>query len=128
MTPLDGLADAARTESETARNFAVLGDQMNRDQMRIWLTRWRDNDALLQPTLAKSARLKEDIPVSADLGRVALIGLQALDYLEGNQRPPESWLGQQRAFLEKLKKPQADVRIAIVPSIEKLINAAASLP
>jgi hexosaminidase len=125
LTPLDGLVDAARPESETARNFAVLADQMNRDQMRIWLTRWRDNDALLQPTLEKSARLKEDIPVSADLSRLASIGLQALDYLDRNQRPPESWLAQQRAFLEKLKKPQADVRIAIVPSIEKLVNAAA---
>jgi len=128
LTPLDGLVDAALPESETARNFAILADQMNRDQMRIWLTRWRDNDVLLQPTLEKSALLKEDIPVSADLSRLASIGLQALDYLDRKQRPPESWLVPQRAFLEKLKKPQADVRIAIVPSIEKLVNAAAMLP
>jgi hexosaminidase len=128
MTPLDGLVDAARPESETARDFAALVDRTDRDQARIWLTRWRDNDALLQPTLEKSALLKEDIPVSADLSRLASIGLQALDYLDRNQRPPESWLAQQRAFLEKLKKPQADVRIAIMPSVEKLVNAAASLP
>jgi hexosaminidase len=128
MTPLDGLVDAARPESETARDFAALVDRTDRDQARIWLTRWRDNDALLQPTLEKSALLKEDIPVSADLSRLASVGLQALDYLDRNQRPPESWLAQQRAFLEKLKKPQADVRIAIMPSVEKLVNAAASLP
>ena len=128
LTPLDGLVDAARPESETARNFATLADQMNRDQMRIWLTRWRDNDALLQPTLEKSTQLKEDIPVSADLSRLASTGLQTLDYLDRSQRPPESWIAQQRAFLETLKKPQADVRIAIVPSIEKLVNAAATLP
>jgi hexosaminidase len=128
LTPLDGLVDAARPESEIGRNFAALADQMNRDQMRIWLTRWRDNDALLQPTLEKSALLKEDIPVSADLSRLASIGLQALDYLDRNQRPPESWLAEQKAVLEKLKKPQADVRIAIAPSIEKLVNAAAILP
>jgi hypothetical protein len=72
--------------------------------------------------------LKEDIPVSADLSRLASIGIQALDYLDRNQRPPESWLVPQRAFLEKLKKPQADVRIAIVPSIEELVNATAMQP
>jgi hexosaminidase len=128
LTPLDGLVDAARPESETAGLFSALVDRMDRDQMRIWLTRWRDNDALLQPTLEKSRLLKEVIPVSADLSRLASIGLQALDYLDRNQRPPESWLAQQKAFLEKLKKPQAELRIAIVPSIEKLVNAAASLP
>jgi hexosaminidase len=127
-TPLVGLVDTARPESEVADLFAALVDRMDRDQMRIWLTRWRDNDALLQPTLEKSTLLKEDIPVSADLSRLGSIGLQSLDYLDRNQRPPESWIAQQRAFLERLKKPQADVRIAIAPSIEKLINAAGSLP
>jgi hexosaminidase len=97
-------------------------------QMRVWLTRWRDNDALLQPTLEKSALLKEDAPVSQALSRAATIGLQALDYLDRNERPSDTWLVPQRAFLEMLKRPQAELRMVIVPSIEKLLNAAASLP
>jgi hexosaminidase len=143
VTPLDRLVDAARPESETARDFASLVDrldhtqmdrtqmdrtQMDRAQMRMWLSRWRDNDAQLQPTLEKSALLKEDIPVSEELSRLGAIGLQALDYLERDERPPDAWLIPQRAFLETLKKPQAELRLSIAPSIEKLVNAAASTP
>ena len=97
-------------------------------QIRVWLTRWRDNDARLKPLLERSDLLREDIPVSEDLSRLATIGLQALDYSDRAEHPPDAWLAQQRAFLETCKKPQAELRLAIVPSIEKLLNAAASTP
>jgi hexosaminidase len=125
QTPLNRLVDSARPESETAREFAALVD---RATMRSFLTHWRDNDAQLKPLLERSELLREDIPVSENLSRLAAIGLQALDYLDRGERPPEAWLAQQRAFLETCKKPQAELRIAIVPSIEKLLNAAAPLP
>ena len=51
QTPLNRLVDAARPESDTARDFAALVDRMDRAQMRIWLTRWRDNDAQLKQLL-----------------------------------------------------------------------------
>jgi len=128
QTPLVRLVDAARPESDTAREFAALVDRMDRAQLRTWLTRWRDNDAELKPTLEKSELLKEDVPVSEALGRLAAIGLQALDDLARGERPADTWLAQQRAFLETCKKPIAELRIAIVPSIEKLLNAAAQAP
>ncbi len=128
LTPLNRLVDAARPESDTARDFAVLVEQMDRAQMRIWLTRWRDNHALLRPTLEKSELLKEDIPVSEALSRLGVVGLEALDYLDRGEHPPAAWLVQQRSFLETLKKPLAELRLAIAPSIEKLVNAAASSP
>jgi hexosaminidase len=128
QTPLNRLMDAARLESETARHFALLVDRMDRDEIRSWLVRWRDNDASLKPLLEKSELLREDIPVSENLSRLGAIGLQALDYLDRGERPPDSWLAQQRAFLETCKKPQAELRIAIVPSIEKLIAATVSPP
>jgi hexosaminidase len=121
LTPLNRLVDAARPDSDTAREFASLVDQMDRAQMRIWLTRWRDNDRDLQPTLQKSDLLREDIPVSEALARLAALGLEALDYLDRGEHPPAAWLVQQRTYLETLKKPQAELRLAIVPSIEKLL-------
>ena len=114
QTPLTGLADIVPPESKTAREFAALVDRMDRAQMRIWLTRWRDNDARVEPSQA--------------LSRLGSIGVQALDYLDRNQRPLDAWLAEQRAFLETLKKPQNEVRLAIVPSIEKLVAATASKP
>jgi hexosaminidase len=128
LTPLDRLVDAARPENDTARDFAALVDRVDRAEMRIWLTRWRDNHALLQRTLEKSELLKEDIPVSEALSRLGVVGLEALDYLDRGERPPAAWVVQQRSFLETLKKPLAELRLAIAPSIEKLVNAAASSP
>src|SRR5580704_333297 len=122
LTPLDRLVDAARPDSDTAREFASLVDQMDRPQIRIWLTRWRDNDRELKPTLQKSDLLIEDIPVSEALSHLGAMGLEALDYLDRGEHPPSAWLVQQRAYLETLKKPQAELRIAIVPSIEKLLT------
>ena len=53
QTPLTGLVDIVPPESDTAREFAALVDRMDRVQMRIWLTRWRDNDAReLEPSQA----------------------------------------------------------------------------
>jgi len=128
QTPLNRLVDAARPESDTAREFAVLVDHMDRAELRTWLTRWRDNDAELKPTLEKSELLKEDVPVSEALSRLAAIGLQALDDLDRNERPTDAWLVQQQAFLETCRKPIAELRIAIVPAVEKLLNAAAQAP
>ena len=130
LTPLNRLVDAARPESDTAREFAALVDlppaKLDRAQIRMWLTRWRDNDALLKPMLEKSALLKEDVPVSVALSRLGRIGLQALDYADRGARPPDAWLAEQRAYLETLKKPQAELRLAIVLSIEKLVSLTAS--
>ncbi|HTW63358.1 MAG TPA: family 20 glycosylhydrolase [Bryobacteraceae bacterium] len=111
QTPLTGLPDAVRPESETARQFAELVDRMDRPQIRMWLMRWSDNRTSFQAA-------------SEALRRSSTVGLQALNYLDRRQRPPASWLNQQRAYLETLKKPVDDVRIAIVPSIKELVNAA----
>jgi len=113
QTPLDGLVDRVSPESEVARQFANLVERMDVARMRAWLTRWRDNQAPLQPA-------------SATLSRLGTIGLQALDYLDRRQPPPEAWLRQQEEFLETLKKPQNELRFAIAPSIARLIAATAS--
>jgi hexosaminidase len=118
--PLNRLVDAARAKSKTARDFAAMVEDMDHVQLRAWLTLWRDNDAQLKPLLEKSFLLTEDIPASRDLSRLGAIGLEALDFIEHGQHgfPDKS------AFLEQAKKLHAEVELAIVPSIEKLILAA----
>ncbi len=113
QTPLNRLVDAARSKSKTARDFAALVDKMDRPQIRAWLILWRDNDAKLEPLLEKSFLLKENIPASQDLARLATIGLDALD----------GHASDQSAFLEQAKKLHAEVELAIVPAIEKLIHS-----
>ncbi len=113
QTPLDQLVDDVPPESQVARAFAALVDDMDRAQIRMWLIRWRDNNAGV-------------LPASRSLKHLGAIGLEALDYLDRKQRPSDQWLAEQRGFLETLKKPQNEVRFAIVPSIEKLIDATVS--
>jgi hexosaminidase len=115
LTPLNRLVDAARPESDTARRFAALVDANDRDQMRVWLKRWADNDVPGEPA-------------SEALRRLSGIGLEALDYLDRGERPPEAWFAHQRAFLETCKRPIGEVRLAIAPSIEKLVNLTAPAP
>ena len=114
QTPLTGLVDMVRPESDTARAFDSLVDSMDRAQIRTWLMRWRDNDAPMEPNGA--------------LKHLGAIGLQALDYLDRGEHPPDAWLAEQRAFLETCKKPQAELRLAIVVSINKLVEATVSRP
>jgi hexosaminidase len=134
-TPLNRLADAARPESRVARNFAGLvdayiqsgyKDSALESQVRHWLTKWRDNDADLQPTLDRSFLLTEDKPLSADLSALASAGLQALESLDKNQPLTETWRTEQLAIVERSLKPRANLVIMAAPSIQKLIEATSS--
>jgi hexosaminidase len=130
-TPLNRLPDAARPESETARLFTLMVDHVlsgtatpeEREAVRLWLTIWRDNDRKLQPTLQNSFLLQEDTPVSQNLSRVAAIGLQALDYLEGQVAAPPSWRSDQQAVLQQAAQPQAELLLMVVAPVQKLANA-----
>jgi hexosaminidase len=115
QTALDQLVDAARPESEAAREFAALVDRMDLAAIRAALTRWRGNRAPIEPA-------------AEALRRTAAIGLEALDYLDRGVHPPMAWIAEKRAALENLKKPQSDLRIAIVASTEKLVSATAPTP
>jgi len=132
--PLNRLIDAARPESDTARQFANLVNALasgksntpeTKTQIRTMLTRWRDNQATLQPLLEKSFLLKEVAPVSQNLSALSTAGLQALDYLDRGERAPESWKTEQFALVEQAKKPNAQLLLMIVPSVQKLIEKSA---
>ena len=123
-TPLNRLVDAVRPESTAARDFAALVDGMDRTQLRAWFTLWRDNHAKVRPLLENSFLLKEVIPVSENLSRLGSIGLQALEFIDHHQRPPARWTAQQRAFLQDAVKIRAELRLAVAPPVEKLIQAA----
>ena len=127
FTPLNRLIDAARPDSETVRTFAALVDRMGAEDLpriREWLTLWRDNHARLAPLLANSALLAEDADLSRDLSAIAAAGLQALDRLQSAQFRDPAWIGEQRALLDRAKKPKAELLLSVEPSIRKLVEAA----
>jgi hexosaminidase len=123
FSPLNRLIDAARPDSETVRRFAALVDggrsPGDLQQIREYLTLWRDNQARLTPMLANSVLLAEDGDLSKDLSAIAEAGLQALD----KKRDP-AWIAEKRALLDRAKQPKAELLLSVEPAIRKLIESA----
>ncbi|MGH9430031.1 MAG: beta-N-acetylhexosaminidase [Terriglobia bacterium] len=127
LTPLNRLVDATPPESDAARQFATLvaSWSTNRQQIRKLLTQWRDNRSPLVPLMARHALLEEDIPLAEEVTALAATGLEALNYLESGKRAPPAWASARRAWLGQASKPTAELAIAIVPSIQVLVDDAA---
>ncbi len=134
-TPMNRLADAVLPESETARRFEMLVDSAHNqfykspeslDEIRRQLSRWKENDSKLKPILDQSYLLGEAESLSELLADLSKTGLESLDYIKAGQKAPEAWQKEAIALLDRADKPQAEVLIAIAPSIRKLVNVAAS--
>jgi hexosaminidase len=133
--PLTRMIDAVYPESDVARHFNDLvqtfvqsgyKNQATEVQIRAQLTTWRDNDARLHPLLTQTFLLQEDLPLSQSLSAVGQAGLQALDYLDKGQTPPDSWKTQQLAVIAQAKTRQADLLLMVVAPVEQLAEATAA--
>ena len=131
LVPLNRLVDAARPESMTARRFSEMvdaflaspNDANTKSEIKQMLTRWHDTAAALAPMEEKSFLMKELAPVSQSLSDTSTAGLQALDYVGQTSSVPADWKTQQLSVLDAASKTQAQVTLAIVPAIRKLVEA-----
>jgi hypothetical protein len=69
--------------------------------------------------------MKEVMPVSQSLSTLAATGLQAMDYVDHSERMPDTLKAAQLALIQQMEKPQAQVLIAVAPSIQKLVEFSA---
>jgi hexosaminidase len=131
QSPLNRVIDAVRPESMTARHFAQLVDELiagradpeDKQEVRAFLIRWRNNPSDLQALATHSFLIKEIVPLSQDLSAVATAGLQAIDYIDRGERAPDAWTTQQFALLEQAQKPKAQLLLMVAPSVQKLVEA-----
>lgn len=132
LMPLNRLVDAARPESATARHFAGMVDALlagkadagAKDEIKALLVRWKDNDAKLETVAPQSFLLKEAVPLSQNLAAIASAGLEALVYLDRGEHAPLEWKTKQTALLQQAQQQQAQLLLMIVPSVQKLVEAA----
>jgi hexosaminidase len=130
-TPLNRLVDAVPPESETAREFRAMANRIANGSASAedwhvaesWLTKWRDNDKILAPTLERSEMTAELVPVSKSLETVAGIGLEALASLKNGTALPADRQKQNLAALAAAEKPQSVLLLMVAPSIELLEKA-----
>lgn len=125
FTPLNRLIDTARPESDAGRNFRNAVAAKDWKTVRETLIAWRDNDSLLRPTLESEGLLAEAVPLSANLSKVAAIGLAALDRIEGRSSGAYDWTGAATA-LKDAGQPVAQVLLMAVPGVNDLVTAAGS--
>ena len=131
FTPLNRMDDAVPPESDTAREFNEIAKRISSGRAtseewrraRAWLMLWRNNDAALQPLLARSVLTKDLTPVSRNLSEVAAIGLRALDDLQEKRTVKGEDRRSTIEFLQRSAKPQAVLLLMVVPSVQLLVEA-----
>jgi hexosaminidase len=137
LSPLTGLIDAARPDSDAARRLASTVDALLADAPRFEsraelaraeLTRWRNASPELEVLIDKSPALHEARPLARDLFDLGTIGLEALSYLSRGITPPAEWRDAKLTALENAAKPKAALEFAVIPSLRQLVIAASELP
>lgn len=134
LVPLNRLVDAIPPESSVAREFSTAVDSLiagtandeTKQEIGRLLLSWRENQARLQPVISQSFLLKEGAPLSRDLAAVSEAGLEALDYLERGEQPPDDWKAQQMSILQSAQQQKAQMLLMVVPPIQKLVEFVAA--
>ena len=137
LSPLTGLVDAARPDSETARDFnsnvdAFLADAprfaLYRSELERTMAEWQTASRALGPMIDQSPALQEARPLANDLSAIAETGLEAMSYLSSGNTPTAEWRHAQLDRLDKAAKPKAALEFVVLTSLRKLVIAAADLP
>src|SRR6266536_3529454 len=137
LSPLTGLVDAARPDSDAARRFVLMVDgllsdaprfQLYREDIHTTLTQWRDAGLSLDPQIDRSPLLREAQPLAKDLSEIGVAGLEAISYLTAGTAPTPEWRDAKLARLDEAAKPKAALEFVTIPSVKQLIIAAFELP
>lgn len=136
LIPLNRIVDAVSLESDTARHFSELVDKFLagscRDsaiaaELRVYLTRWSQNDPAFSSLAQKSSLVKEGAATSRDLSAIGAAGLTALDAIAATKPLSADQQAQFTATLTGAAKPKVQLLLVPVASVQKLV-AAASQP
>jgi hexosaminidase len=137
LSPLTGLVDAARPESEAARQFAANVEAFLSDAPRFALYRpdiehtlveWRTAALALGPMIDRSPALQEARPLANNLSDIAEAGQEAMSHLAAGDGATTEWRDAQLAKLDEAARPKAALEFVVISSVRKLVIAAAELP
>jgi hexosaminidase len=125
--PLNHLVDAVSPESDAAREINALAqravqDASVRPELRKCFTKWRDNDAMLEPYLDTSILRAPLIPLSKSLSALGVLGLAALDAIESGRSVTPEQRREQLATAEESTTPHAEMFLVVAPAVRTLIE------
>ena len=134
LSPLTGVVDAATPDSEAGRKFAMMVDafladaprfQLYRSELSQALAGWQTSGASLEPLIDRSPSLQEVKPLATNLSVLGETGLEALTYLKLGLPPTPEWHTASLLKMDEAAKPYGALEFVVIPSLRKLINAAA---
>lgn len=131
LAPLTRFVDSCFPESLEARDFRKrVEEYVSSRQPEKAQALKNDYFLRLGNLVAPVSKLSEEVPalkeikpLAENLRELVFMGSDALFYLESGKHPGAQWLENQKKLLEELKKPQAECQLAIIPAVEKLLNA-----
>lgn len=124
--PLSRAPDIAQPDAIPARNFNALvgaylksNDPNRKDEIKGYLMGWIDNDKVLKQLARDNYGVREFLPLSAELSRLAVLGMQALSE---NVNHDQNWQSRASRILTNAKEPQAECEIKIIDGIGVLVD------
>jgi hexosaminidase len=131
-SPYTRLVDAALPEAEKARKFrnavhkfAETRDKNIKASLKEVLTCLQNNHKNFLQTVSLSPVLKEIVPLSENLYKLAGAGLKALNAVENGKELSSDERQELLKTVKEAKKPYGQVEIMITSAIEELINMTA---
>jgi hexosaminidase len=128
QTPLTRVPDIARPDATEARMFNLLVDkylqgseEVSKDDVKAQLLVWVENHKKMKIMATQHPEMKEVLPLSENLYKVAVLGVQSLSV---NKLHDTDWLEQANSMLEEAAKPKAECELKVIEGITKLVMAA----
>jgi hexosaminidase len=133
LTPIDQLVDAVRPdpplrhELELLVNAALNGDKSAINQLQSIFRYWVYAAPALESLSMHDPLLHQESERISQWPKLGQIGVDALTYLANGSAPPAGWQAEQTAVLQEASKPQELVNFAVLPPLQKLVDAAAAI-
>jgi hexosaminidase len=128
LSPFTRIVDAARVDAREARIFNslveqfLLGDVAAPEKMRTTLNNWMVVCNNLKPLISKTPVLKEIDPITTDIINCSKLALDAMDAIQKKKKIRGDALDKAKTTIETAKKHKAQMELAIIPGVEKLLE------
>ncbi len=131
LSPFTRIVDAAQADAPEAKKFnsqveqfLMKPDKENKEKLIALTNEWTKNNKLLKPVIAINPVLKEIEPVLTDIDNCAVIATEASNLIVKKKKPAATWVTHAKETIANAKKHKADVELAFLPGIEKLVEYA----
>jgi len=132
FSPYTKIADAATPDQRTAREFRKLvarycnsKDVTIASEIQRQLTLWKNNDAHFKLLVDHSPVLQEAAGLSQHLAEIAVVGQEAMKYIQAKKMPPAGWEKKCLQITAAAKEQGGRCDLQVVTPIEELVRTAA---